>query len=108
MYESHPSDLRGPTTAASLKRVRPVPELDDLLRERFLHAAIDPHGLRPAWGDQMKAEFPGAPYISDTAEQLAAAATGDDRNAQVARRALQLLQEIAWATRPRPSGGGGP
>lgn len=84
--------------------------LDDLavmLGERFVHHEIDDRDLRPAAGDDLLGDLDGSPYLVQTANELRdrmtrlAAIDPDARDAAVARRALQILQQAAWQVRSR-------
>lgn len=93
--------LRGGLTPQTLAELQP---LRDLVRQRFLHAAIDESGLRPAdAGDEILT----TPHLLQTAQALRAWASGSPvegftlpADPRVARRALQMLHQAAWSARP--------
>ena len=75
-------------------------ELQDLLDGRFLYADVNTAAVVPAEAADLLAELPAETHIQRTVEQLQALAEGDqaDPSPEVARRALQWLQQLAHQT----------
>lgn len=82
-------------------------ELADLLEARYLRGQIDDSLVVPPEADALLAEMPAAAHVRSAVEELEALAGGSDPSAaepEVARRALEILTEAAWAARSEGEG----
>ena len=78
-----------------------VADLVDAARGRFLACQVDDSELMPASIESGLDRLHGSPYLKQTAEELEALAGGEvtseeDVDPATAKRALEILQEIAW------------
>ena len=85
-------------------------ELMTMLEQRFLHHRVDGSALRSPSFEHSMSEWSKLPYVVQTATELQAIASGerindgDRENVSdpiVARRALQMLQDVLWTHRDR-------
>jgi hypothetical protein len=85
--------------AASAEIAAGLAQLQRLLEERFLYGELDAAGLRPAEAAAELQQLLGARHLRRAAEELQRRAGGDGEQGAVARRALQMLQQLAWEGR---------